>query len=81
MVKLLRLTSRKSDDVNAPEGLEFNVNMDADLIVSEKAQIAVKNITFEDDFDALVVGADTLLVTFFESARLATATEPSTRRD
>ncbi len=75
MVKLLRLTSRKSDNVNAPEGLVFNVNMDADLVVSEKAQIAVKNITFEDDFDTLVIGADTRVITFFESARLATAAD------
>jgi len=70
MVKLLRLISRKSEDVNAPEGLVFNVNMDADLVVSEKAQIAVKNLTFDDDFETLVVGGGTLPnITQFESAR------------
>ncbi len=69
MVKLLRLTSRKSDNVNAPEGLVFNVNMDADLIVSEKAQIAVKNLTFQDDFETLVIGRNEQLSTKFENAR------------
>ena len=69
MVKLLRLTSKKSDNVNAPEGLVFNVNMDADLVVSEKAQIAVKNLTFDDDFQTLVIDTAKLIITAFESAR------------
>jgi len=69
MVKLLRLTSRKRDDVNAPDGLEFNVNMDADLIISENAQIAVKNLTFDDDFETLVIGRNVIIQTTFESAR------------
>jgi len=47
MVKLLRLTSE--DNCN------FNVNMDAELIVSEKAEIAVKNLTFDTLFEVLTV--------------------------
>ena len=47
MVKLLRLTSE--DNCN------FNVNMDADLVVSESAEIALKNLTFESLFEVLSI--------------------------
>ena len=47
MVKLLRLTSE--DNCN------FNVNMDADLIVEKDAEIALKNITFETQFEVLSI--------------------------
>jgi hypothetical protein len=47
MVKLLRLTSN--------DNCKFSVNMDADLIVDEQSQIAVKNLTFETEFEVLSV--------------------------
>ena len=54
MVKLLRLTSNRDDDyANAEDGLVFSVNMDDELIVTENSQIALKNLTFENDFRAL----------------------------
>jgi len=45
MVKLIRLTSEKD--------CVFNVNLDEELIVSTKAQMGVKNLTFEPNFQVL----------------------------
>lgn len=70
MVKLLRLTSTNRNDASDEIGLVFNVNMDAELIISENSQIGVKNLTFDDDFETLVIGGATLpIITSFESAR------------
>lgn len=70
MVKLLRLISEKSDSINSEPGLTFNVNMDADLVISENAQIAVKNLTFEADFVALDVTTESgLIIGQYESSR------------
>ena len=77
MVKLLRLTHNKQDTFdNAPEGLTFNVNMEDDLIVSENAQIGVKNLTFEADYQILNINPanDTI------SAKYETSRDASTDR-
>lgn len=70
MVKLLRLTSE--DNCN------FNVNMDSDLIVGENAQIAVKNLTFQDNFETLTTNRSQLAVTY-ESQRGPSVSELPTK--
>ena len=51
MVKLVRLTTENNNN--------FNANMDSDLILGEKASVALQNLTFETDFQALsVTGID-----------------------
>ena len=63
MVKLLRLTSNRDDDyANAEDGLIFSVNMDDELIVTENSQIALKNLTFENDFRALDISRQNGLI-------------------
>ena len=47
MVKLIRLTSE--------DNCKFNANMDGDIVVGERASIAVQNLTFETIFDAIEV--------------------------
>ncbi len=56
MVKLVRLTS-ENDCI-------FNANLDSDLVVSEDAQVAVQNLTFETIFPVLDIGENDAEVLF-----------------
>lgn len=56
MVKLIRLTSENNG--------KFNANMDSDIIVGEKASIAVQNLTFETIFEPITIGANNNVVKF-----------------
>ena len=49
MVKLVRMTTENNN--------KFNTNIDSDIVVGEKAQLAVKNLTFESLFKVLSGGA------------------------
>lgn len=71
MVKLLRLTHNKDPSIiNAPEGLTFNTNLESDLVVSEDAQIGVKNLTFEADFQVLTItGVNNTITAKYDTAR------------
>ena len=64
MVKLVRMTTENNN--------KFNTNIDSDIVVGEKAQLAVKNLTFESLFKVLSVGANENTVSFnFNSTQFA----------
>jgi len=54
MVKLLRLTTDNDG--------QFNADLDAGIEVSENAQIAVQNLTFETTYDVLSINGDNMKV-------------------
>ena len=68
MVKLIRLTS---EDDN-----KFNANMDSDIVVGERAQLGLKNVTFETIFNLLSVGGNDETVSFnFNTTQFSTTRE------
>ena len=58
MVKLLRLTTDNNGN--------FNADLDAGIQLSENAQIAVQNLTFETTFDILNINASNRDIDFDE---------------
>ena len=74
MVKLVRLTTQDENAV-------FKSNLDAGINVSKNAAIAVKNLTFNSDFEVLDVTANNGLVRYSISQEFNTLSYDLPRKD